>query len=163
MAAVTICSDFGAPQNKVWHCFHCFPIYFPWSDGTSCHDLCLLSPTFSFMPVFVPVGTEQETLLGSLFLSAMGPSSMSFRHAFWELSVSDPLSLCPYLICCPVHLEYNFWVRKIPWRRKWPPTQYSCLEYSTEEPGRLQSMELQGVGHNWATNTHTIKILYVIH
>ena len=34
MAAVTICSDFGAQKNKVWHCFHCFPIYFPWSDGT---------------------------------------------------------------------------------------------------------------------------------
>ena len=29
MAAVTICSDFGAPQNKVCHCFHCFPIYLP--------------------------------------------------------------------------------------------------------------------------------------
>ena len=28
MAEVTICSDLGAPQNKVWHCFHCFPIYF---------------------------------------------------------------------------------------------------------------------------------------
>ena len=28
MAAITICSDFGAPQNKVGHCFHCFPIYF---------------------------------------------------------------------------------------------------------------------------------------
>ena len=26
MAAVTICTDFGAPQNKVCHCFHCFPI-----------------------------------------------------------------------------------------------------------------------------------------
>ena len=26
------------PSNKVWHCFHCFPIYFPWSDGTRCHD-----------------------------------------------------------------------------------------------------------------------------
>ena len=25
MAAVTICSDFGAPKNQVWHCFHCFP------------------------------------------------------------------------------------------------------------------------------------------
>ena len=24
-----ICSDIGAPKNKVWHCFHCFPIYFP--------------------------------------------------------------------------------------------------------------------------------------
>ena len=32
MAAVTICSDFGAQKNKVWHCFHCFPIYLPWSD-----------------------------------------------------------------------------------------------------------------------------------
>ena len=27
---------------KVSHCFHCFPIYFPWSDGTRCHDLCFL-------------------------------------------------------------------------------------------------------------------------
>ena len=27
--AVTICSDFGAQKNKVWHCFHCFPIYLP--------------------------------------------------------------------------------------------------------------------------------------
>ena len=25
--SVTICSDFGAPKNKVFHCFHCFPIY----------------------------------------------------------------------------------------------------------------------------------------
>ena len=23
MAAITICSDFGAPKNKVWHCFYC--------------------------------------------------------------------------------------------------------------------------------------------
>ena len=43
MAAVTICSHFGAPKNKLWHCFHCFPIYFPWSDGTRCHDLCFLN------------------------------------------------------------------------------------------------------------------------
>ena len=26
-------------KNKVCHCFHCFPNYFPWSDGTRCHDL----------------------------------------------------------------------------------------------------------------------------
>ena len=43
MAAVTICSDFGAPQNKDWHCIHCFPIYFAWSDGTRCHDLHFLN------------------------------------------------------------------------------------------------------------------------
>ena len=37
MAVVTIFSDFGAQENKVCHCFHCFPIYLPWSDGTRCH------------------------------------------------------------------------------------------------------------------------------
>ena len=31
------------PKNKVWHCFHCFPIYFSWSDGTRCHDLSFLN------------------------------------------------------------------------------------------------------------------------
>ena len=31
------------PQNKVSHCFHCFPIYLPWSDGTRCHDLRFLN------------------------------------------------------------------------------------------------------------------------
>ena len=48
MAAVTICSHFGAPENKVSHCFHCFPIYLPWSDGPKCHDLSFLNvkPTF---------------------------------------------------------------------------------------------------------------------
>ena len=30
-------------KNKVCHCFHCFPIYFPWSDGTRCHDLRFLN------------------------------------------------------------------------------------------------------------------------
>ena len=30
-------------KNKVWHCFHCFPIYFPWSDGARCHDLSFLN------------------------------------------------------------------------------------------------------------------------
>ena len=36
MAAVTICSDFGAQENKICHYFHCFPICLPWSDGTRC-------------------------------------------------------------------------------------------------------------------------------
>ena len=31
------------PKIKSWHCFHCFPIYSPWSDGTRCHDLCFLN------------------------------------------------------------------------------------------------------------------------
>ena len=27
------------PQNKVSHCFHCFPIYFPWSDRTGWRNI----------------------------------------------------------------------------------------------------------------------------
>ena len=40
MAAITICSDFGAQKNKVWHCF---PIYLPRSGGTGCLDLSFLN------------------------------------------------------------------------------------------------------------------------
>ena len=46
MTAITICSDFGAQENKVSHCFHCFPIYLLWSDGTECHDLSFLDVEF---------------------------------------------------------------------------------------------------------------------
>ena len=34
------------PQNIVSYCFHCFPIYLPWSDGTGCHDLHFLNVEF---------------------------------------------------------------------------------------------------------------------
>ena len=34
------------PPNKASHCFHCFSIYLPWSDGTRCHDLSFLNVEF---------------------------------------------------------------------------------------------------------------------
>ena len=46
MAAVTICSDFGAQENKVCHCFHCFSIYLPLSVGTRGYDLSFLNVEF---------------------------------------------------------------------------------------------------------------------
>ena len=48
MAAVTICSDFGAQENRFCHCFHCLYIYLPWmgSDGTGSHDFSLLNVEF---------------------------------------------------------------------------------------------------------------------
>ena len=33
-------------KNQVSHCFHCFPIYLPWCDGTRCHDLSFLNVEF---------------------------------------------------------------------------------------------------------------------
>ena len=34
------------PRKIVCHCFHYFPIYLPWSDGTRCHDLRFLNVEF---------------------------------------------------------------------------------------------------------------------
>ena len=31
------------PLNKACCCFHCSPLYSPWSDGTRCHDLSFLN------------------------------------------------------------------------------------------------------------------------
>jgi len=77
MAAVTICSDFGAPQNKVWHCFHCFPIYFPWSDGTGCHDLRFLN--VEFKPTFsLSTFTFIKRLFSSYSLSAIRVVSSAY-------------------------------------------------------------------------------------
>ena len=48
------------------------------------------------------------------------------------------------------------WVGKIPWRRAWEPTPVFLPRESpwTEEPGRLQPMGSQRVGHDWAAK-HT--------
>ena len=34
------------PRKIKCDCFHCFPIYSPWSDGTRCHDLSFLNVEF---------------------------------------------------------------------------------------------------------------------
>ena len=66
MAAVTICSDFGAQENKVCHCFHCFPIYLPWTDGTRCYDLCFWM--LNFKPAF---SLSSFTFIKRLFSSSL--------------------------------------------------------------------------------------------
>ena len=53
---------------------------------------------------------------------------------------------------------FNPWVTKLRWRRAWLPTAVFLPGNSpwTEEPGGLQSIVLQRVGHDWATNTFTL-------
>ena len=57
--AVTICSDFGAQEIKVCHCF---PIYLPWSDGTDAMILVFwllsIKPDFS-LSSFIFYGNGQ--------------------------------------------------------------------------------------------------------
>ena len=85
MAEVTICSDFGAPQNKVCHCFHCFLTYLPWSNGTTCHDL----------------GFSECRALNQLFHSPLSLSArgflflFTFCHKGGVISISEVIDISP--------------------------------------------------------------------
>ena len=89
------CSHFGAPPNKVshcfhcFHCFHCYPIYFPWNDGTGCHDLSFLNvefkPTFSF---------SSFTFIKSVFSSSLSAVNVA-SSAYLRLLIFLPAILIP--------------------------------------------------------------------
>ena len=67
MATVTICSDFGAQENKISHCFHFSPFYLSGSDGTGRHVLSFLNVDFqaSFLILLI------KRLFSSSLLSAI--------------------------------------------------------------------------------------------
>ena len=117
MAAVTVCSDFGAQENKMCHSCQFFPFYLPWSDGTRCHDLSF------WMLVFKP-----------LFHSPLSPSSrdslvlLHFLPLEWyhlhiwgfpgSTSGKEPACQCRR----SKRWSFNHRVMKMPWRRAWQPT-----------------------------------------
>ena len=90
MAAVTICSDFRAPQKKVYHCFHCFPICLPWSDGTGC--MILVFWMLSFKPTF---SLSSFTFIKRLFNSSLLSAIRVVSSAYLKLSVFLPAILIP--------------------------------------------------------------------
>ena len=86
MAAITICGDFEAPPaKKVWHCFHCFPIYLPWRDGTRCHDLSFWM--LSFQPAF---SLSSFTFIKRLFSSSL-LSAIRVMRIHWSRFSSFPI------------------------------------------------------------------------
>ena len=90
MAAVTICSDFGAPKNKVCHCFHCFTIYLLWSDGT--WWMILFFWMLSFKPTFsLPSFTFIKKFFSSSLLSAISVVSSAYlRLLIFLLAILIP-------------------------------------------------------------------------
>ena len=99
MAAVTVHSDFGAPKNKVCHCFHCFPIYLLWSDGTGCHDLSFLNVEFwaSFFTLLFHLHQEAS----SFSLSAIRVVS----SAYLRLLIFLPAISIP--VCASSNLAFH--------------------------------------------------------
>ena len=90
MAAVTICSDFGAQENKICHRFHFFPHllamkwwdWMPWSQFFEC---------WLVIRFFILVFHPHQELFSSLSLSAFGVVSSTYlRLLIFLLAVLIP-------------------------------------------------------------------------
>ena len=91
MAAVTIYSDFGAPKI-ICHCFHCFLIYLPWSNGPRCHDLSFLNVEF-YSNFFTLLFRFIKRLFSSSSLSAIRVVSSAYlRLLIYHSLIIHPLN-----------------------------------------------------------------------
>ena len=90
MAAVIICSGFGAPKNKVSHCFRCFPVYLPWSDGTKCHDLHFVNVEFK-----PDVSLSSFTFIKRLFSISSCSATRVVSSAYLRLLIFLPATMIP--------------------------------------------------------------------
>ena len=79
MVAITIGSDFGAPQNQICHCFRCFSICMPWSDGLDA--MIFIFWMLSFKSAFsVSSFTFIRRLFSSSLLSAIRVMSSAYMR-----------------------------------------------------------------------------------
>ena len=90
MAAVTICSDFGAQENKVCHCFHCFPIYLQWSYGAD--TMIRVFWMLSFKPAF---SLSSFTFIKRFFSSFLLSATRVMSSAYLRLLIFLPAILIP--------------------------------------------------------------------
>ena len=91
---VTIHSDLGAQENKICHCFHFFPIYLPWSDGTECHDLLWM---LNFKPVF---SLSSFTFINRFFSFSLLCARGLLSSAYLRLLIFLPTILIPACASC---------------------------------------------------------------
>ena len=97
---------FWNPPKIVSHCFHCFPIYLSWSDGTGCH-LSFLNLEFQ-ASFFTLLFHFQEASSSSL--SAIRVASSAYLRLLIFLSAilfpacasSNPAFHMIYLLCIKV-------------------------------------------------------------
>ena len=129
MAAVTICSDFGAQENKVSHCFYCFPIYLPWSDGTRCHNFSFLNVVLSLL--FHSPFTFIKRFSSSSSLSAIRAMSSEYmRLLIFLLEILIPVWASISLVFLMMYSAYKLNKqddKTQPWRPTPFPIWNQCI------------------------------------
>ena len=130
MAAVTICSDFGAQEYKVWYCLHCLPIYYHEVMGPDAMILVfwmlIFKPTFSLSSF-----TCIKRLLSSSSLSAIRVVS----SAYLRLLIFLPGNLIPVCASSSPAFLMMYSAYKLnkqgdniqPWRTSFPIWNHSVV------------------------------------
>ena len=142
MAAVTICSDFGAPQNKVCHCFHFSP--------SICHEvmgldtMILVFWMLSFKPNFSLSNPEYslEGLVVKLELQYFG-------HMMWRANSLEKILMLGKIDGGENDRGWDGWMASpAQWTWVWVS---SGRWWRTGKPGVRQSMGSQKIRHEQAT------------
>ena len=122
MAAVTICTDFGAQENKVCHCFLCFPIYLPWNDGTGYHDL-------SFMNVECQASFSISSFpfIKRLFCSSSLSALRVVSSAYLRLLIFLPAILTP--ACASSSLAFHMMYSALKLNNQGDSIQPWCIPF----------------------------------
>ena len=113
MATLTICSDFGAPQNKICHCFYFFSFYLPGSDGTD--SMILGFWMLSFKPAF---SLSSFTLIKRLFSSSSLSAIRVVSSAYMRLLIFLLAILIPACdLCHTPHLPGLLQSVRLSWEQ----------------------------------------------
>ena len=91
-------SVIGEPKKIVCHCFHCFSIYLPWSDGIRCHNLSFLN--VKFKPMF--------SLCSFIFMKRLFSSSLSAISVVSPAYLRLLIFLLAILIQLVLHSAWHF-------------------------------------------------------
>ena len=107
MSAVTICSDFGAQENKICHCFYFFT--FIYQDAIGQDAMILVFLMLSFKPTF-PLSsfTFVKRLFSSSSLSAIRVVSSAYpRLLIFLLAILTPACASSSLAFCVMYSAYK--------------------------------------------------------
>ena len=133
MAAVTICSDFGAQKNKVSHRFHCFPIYLPMKQWDA---IILVFWMLSFKSTF--------SLFSFTFIKRLCSSSLSairvMSSAYLKLFIFVPAALIP--VCASSSLAFHMMYSAYKLNKQGDNIQPWCTSFPIWNPSVVPCLVL---------------------
>ena len=114
---------------KICHCFHYFPIYLPWSDGTGCHDLVFWM--LSFKPTFsLSSFTFIKRLFSSSSLSAIRVVSSAYlRLLIFLLAMLIPACALTYPLSGLINPSDRYRLLLKIFFTFWCPNGYTSVNY----------------------------------